>query len=82
MRSDHTQYVHRIAWLVATTQARPMARKTLASRWGVTPRAVSQLLVAAERMFGVEMEHVTGEGYRLRSPGILNVDAIRKGAHR
>ena len=81
MRADQIQYVHRIAWLVATTQKRPIARKALASHWGVTPRAVSYLLVTAERMFGVKIEH--GDyGYTLRSPGILNVDAIRKGAHR
>lgn len=76
-RGGTEHLVERIVHLVAATSESPVTRACLAERWGITPRAVSNVIARARDLFGVHVVHVPG-GYGLRSAGVLSAAACRR----
>lgn len=74
MRSSTEELVDRVYAIVREVVRRPgrVSRAQLAQQHDLTPRSVSNTIVAARRLFGVVLEH-EGEGYVLKEPGVLDV---------
>jgi transcriptional regulator CtsR len=63
-----------------------MNRHELADRWECTPRNVSHIIDVARTFYGVEVEserNADGRwSYRLRDPGVLDLNKLRKRGRR
>lgn len=70
--------VLRILDLVAVCRTKPMRRKELADRWGITTRAVSHVLERANDLFGVLVAHRDGVGYTVLDTGIIDLRRLRQ----
>lgn len=69
--------VARMLELVRVAAFNPTTRRTLAARWGLTPRNINYLKRRAESWFDCCITHDPHRGYVLTHPGILNVHALR-----
>lgn len=70
MRSDTRLLIDRIADMVLLLRAQPWSRAELAKRWGITPRAVHDIIVRADELFGIRLEYGP-DGYCIVSEGIV-----------
>ena len=69
--------VERILDLVATCRLEPTPRADLARRWGITPRAVSNVIDRAHNLFGVMVAHQRDRGYVILDTGIIDLRKLR-----
>jgi hypothetical protein len=80
-RADAMQHLQKIGRLIIDAAANRLhTRKELAEMWGVSPRAVSYLLVHAERMYGVRFDFINdarGMGYALSDLGVFDLAELK-----
>jgi hypothetical protein len=69
--------VERILDLVVVCRLEPIPRADLARRWGITPRAVSNVIDRAHNLFGVMVAHRRDEGYVILDTGIIDLRKLR-----